>query len=128
MEQNTNKNEKAQEKKNQVFLLPLSSKYPVSLPSNHHCHYSFMDWPNLVNGILLKFFCQTLLLIVLNHNQAWIWMRYNIRLRDYILLSLPSYISMTAQAQPITQCSYSNLVTEYHGKESSNFLTINKTW
>ena len=47
------------------------------------------------NCLLHKLFCQTLLLIELNYNQSRISKEYNVRLRDYIVLSLPSYTSMS---------------------------------
>jgi len=65
------------------------------------------------NCLLHKLFCQTLLLIVLNYNQSRISKEYNVRLRDYIVISLPSYTSMTVST--MIKYSYSNLVTEYQG-------------
>ena len=47
------------------------------------------------NCLLHKLFCQTLLLIALKYNQSRISKEYNVRLRDYIVISPPSYSSMT---------------------------------
>lgn len=61
-------NEISQEKeKNQVFLLALSSRYPIFLPRDQHCHYALTDWLSQVNCIFSKFFCQAHLLTVLNY-------------------------------------------------------------
>lgn len=76
MEQNTNKNEKPEEKnKNQVFLLPLSPtpRYPISLPRDHHVTaLLWTDWVSSDNCILSKLFFQPLPLIAdhANYNQA----------------------------------------------------------
>lgn len=95
MEKNMKMKYHRKKKKNQVFLLALSSRYPIFLSRDQHCHYALTDWLSQVNCIFSKFFCQAHLLTVLNCITRP-GSEYDIRFKDYILLSFPSYTAMIA--------------------------------